>query len=390
MFSRNQILFSSNFFSNLCFFSILAILALYFSVDCHFSASYSGMLMFFVVISSRMGRVILLPFLKEYKAKTALLISSILMCVGYFALYFSKIKWLMFIAFFILGVGYGCNSVYVRSFVGISTSSSNKTKLSYVNLSVLTNLSAALGALLAVYIFSYIGGEYVFLYASVLMLISAYIIYLYFECEESQNTTMKMRHALLFIWRTPGVSYIFIATILSWVMYIQLFSALPLLINNQLAVTPFLGSLYATNTMLIVFFSAPINKYLLRFEIDVYTFIIIGFIFIGCGFILLYLLPTLLSAYFSVALWTLGEILIIPSLNSSLSELTKGAERLHVFAFNGVAIGLGEGAGMYIGTMLTGLQPASQISHIYLYLSWILLFFLGIILILKWVGRHEN
>ena len=222
------------------------------------------------------------------------------------------------------------------------------------------------------------------------MLISTYIIYLFFECDESQNPSMKIHHALLFILRTPGVSYIFMLTIFSWIMYIQLFSTLPLLINNQLAATSFLGSLYATNTMLIVFFSIPINKYLLKFDIDAYAFIIMGFIFIGFGFILLYLLPALLSAYFSVALWTLGEILIIPSLSSSLSELTKGSERLHVFAFNGVAIGLGEGVGMYLGAVLIGLQPHSQISHIYLYLSWILLFFLGIIFILKKVGQHES
>ena len=386
--NKNSILFASNFFSNLCFFSMLAILALYFSVNCKFSASFSGVLMFFVVLSSRAGRIILLPFLKEYETKTSLLISAILMSLGYFVLYLSKIKGLMFIAFFILGVGYGCNSVYVRSLIAISANTKTN-KLSYVNLSVVTNLSAAIGALLAVCVFTKISGEYVFLYSSILMLISACIIYALYDHEEIQISTMRMLQALLFILRTPGVSRIFILTILSWIMCIQLFSVLPLLINNQLAATSFLGSLYAINTLIIVLLSVPINKYLLKFDIDANAFIMIGFLFIGSGFILLYLMPMLLTAYLSVILWTVGEILIIPSLNSSLSELTKGSERLHVFAFNGVAIGFGEGIGMYLGATLAELQPTSQISHIYLYLSWIALFFVGVVFIFKGI-KYEN
>jgi len=377
---KSFVLFSSNFFANLSFFSMLAILTLYFTNSCGFSLKFSGIFMFFVLVFSRVGRIILLPLLKHYASKTALIISALLMSIGYFIIALSKIKIVMLLAFFAMGLGYGCNSVYVRSLIGTAN---NTNKLLYVQLSIVTNLSAAIGSLLAVCVFTHVGGEYVFLYSALMMLISAFIIYSKLHLEEYPISNVNMLQAIGFILRKPGVFWIFILTILSWIMYVQIFSVLPLLLNRQLGATQFLGSLYATNTAMITLFSMSINKYLLKFQMDAYQFIISGFIFIGAGFLLLYLMPIIATAYLSMVLWTLGEILIIPSLSSSLSELTRGSERLNVFAFNGVAIGLGEGVGMYLGTTLVELQPALQTSRVYLFLSLMTLIFLGVLMIFK-------
>ncbi|TAK75862.1 MAG: MFS transporter [Gammaproteobacteria bacterium] len=377
---KSMALFLSNFLSNLSFFSMLSILALYFTQSCRFSLQFSGLFMLFVLFISRTGRIILLPFFEKYTSKSALLISALLMGIGYFILSITKIKIFMFLAFLSVGVGYGCNSVYVRSLIGAGN---NPSKLSYVKLSVVTNLSAAIGSLIAVYIFTHFSGDYVFLYSAILMLISISTTCALLQDERDHLSNINMLQAIRFIFRSPNILRMFGLTTLSWIIYVQIFSALPLFINNKLNDTKFLGSLYATNTILIVLFSVPLNKFLLRFNIHAYNFIITGYIFIGIGFLLLYLLPNLAMSYSSMIMWTFGEILIVPSLNSALSELIQGPERLHVFAFNGVAMGIGEGIGMYLGTALVGLQPISEVSYIYLYLSFIVLFFLTIAFMLK-------
>lgn len=84
-----------------------------------------------------------------------------------------------------------------------------------------------------------------------------------------------------------------------------------------------------------------------------------------------------------MTLWTLAEILMVPALNSAISDLTKETERLYLFAFNGVAMGLGEGIGIYAGTMLTGMQLASQVNQTYLYFFIVAFLFLGIVIIIK-------
>lgn len=362
-------LFSSNFLSNLSFFSMLAILTLYFTQSCGFSLRFSGLFMLCILIFSRAGRILLLPFLKNCTAKIALIISQILMCMSYFILYLTKIKIIMLIGFLVMGMGYGCHSVYVRSLIGMSS------KLSYVQLSIFTNLSAAIGGLLAVYVFLHLAGEYVFLYSSLIMFISTLATYFLLPSEKNNSSDINMMQALRFILTSPGVLQIFILTILSWIMYVQIFSTLPLVMHNQLRATQFLGGLYATNTLMIVLFSMPLNQYLLKLQLTSYHFILSGFLFIGCGFLLLYITPAVITAYLSMILWTVGEILIIPTLNSSLSALTQGSERLHIFALNGVAIGLGEGIGMYLGTALIKFQPGFEINHVYLYLAFITLAF---------------
>lgn len=308
------------------------------------------------------------------------IISALLMSLGFFILYLTKFKFYMFLAFFIMGMGYGCNSVYVRSLIGVGK---NINKLSYVQLSVVTNLSAAIGGLLSVCMFAKSFGGYVFLYSAILMLLSSITIFFFLKNEEDIEGGAKMLQAIYFIFTSPGVSRNFVLTILSWIAYAQIFSTLPLLVNNQLNATSFLGSLYATNTVIIVLFSMPVNRFLLKFNIRAVGFIISGFLCITIGFLLIYLVPMTITLYLSMVMWTLGEILIMPALNSSLSELTKGIERLHVFAFNGIAIGVGEGFGMYLGAALAAMCATSQISDIYLYLSIITLFFVCVAYVLN-------
>ncbi|EKD75158.1 MAG: hypothetical protein ACD_44C00210G0001 [uncultured bacterium] len=79
----------------------------------------------------------------------------------------------------------------------------------------------------------------------------------------------------------------------------------------------------------------------------------------------------------------MGEILFVPALNSTLSECTTGPERLQVFGVSGIVMGLGEGAGMYLGTRLTSLQPMTQINHLYLYLLILAVACIGISLLIK-------
>ena len=382
--TENNVLYISNFLSNFSFFSMLGILTLYFTVHCQFSLHYSGILMFFVLVFSRTGRIIFLPLFKKFQPKSVLIISAILMSAGYGILYITKIKIAMLVAFLCIGVGYGCNSVYVRTLVSSALQTNRiPTKLIYAKLSVITNLSAAIGGLVGVYVFLHLSAHYVFLYASISVLMSALIISASFVEDKVLLNNISMFMAICFIFKRENILSVFLMTILSWALYIQIFSTFPLLINNQLHAAKFLGILYALNTIIIVFFSIPITKYLLKFTIDLYFLIIIAYLLFGIGFLFLYLLPNLITTFISMTLWTLAEILMVPALNSAISELTKESERLYLFAFNGVAMGLGEGIGMYAGTMLTGMQLASQVNQTYLYLFILAFLFLGIVIIIK-------
>lgn len=374
----------ANLLSNFCFFAMLAILTLYFIENCHFSFKLTGIFTLLVLVFSRAGRLFLLPLMSQFPIKQAMIFSSCLMTLSYFFLFFTQNKIGMLLSFFLLGMGYGCHSVYIRSQIGLhNTQNAAETKLRYVRLSVVTNLGGAIASLLAVAIFTRYTGKGVFFIASDLTLINTLCLYFLLQSDATHQKPFHLIEAIRFISNNNVIWRILLLTFLSWALYIQMYSSLPLLTHYQLHTTAFLGGLYATNAIFIVLFSTFINKYLNRYALQVFDTLLIAFACMGAGFLCLFLFPSLTAAYIAIICWTLGEILFVPALNSTLSECTTGPERLQVFGVSGIVMGLGEGAGMYLGTRLTSLQPMTQINHLYLYLLILAVACIGISLLIK-------
>lgn len=366
------VLLSSSFFSNLTFFSMLSILALYLTKECSFSVRATGVLMLLVLLFSRIGRILLLPLLKKCPAKKSLILSTLMMAIGYFILYITKQPVFMVSAFFIMGIGYGCNSVYVRSLI---SNHDGKNKFVYVQLSIATNMSAAVGSVLGVYIFCKSSGSWVYLSSAITMLVSTSLTYLFLKDEDDHRYEADLLKSLYEIIRTPGVLKLFILTIFFWVVYAQIFNTLPLFVDHQLNATSYLGSLYLVNTLIIVFFSMPINRALSKYAFSQSNYFVSGFALISIGFCLIYLVPNLVTVYSAMVVWTMSEMLFIPTLNAALAGLSSGANRLHLFTLNGISIGVGEGLAMYYGSSLVAFDPKPNVSDIYLYLSLTALLF---------------
>jgi MFS family permease len=134
-------------------------------------------------------------------------------------------------------------------------------------------------------------------------------------------------------------------------VFSQLFGTFPLYLKSIYGLTErLIGPLFAVNTVLIVIFQMPLTHAVERFKRG--RVAAAGALFLGAGLSLLPLSRGLLYAAATVAVWTVGEMLMMPTLVTMISlRAPDGAQGQYQGAF-GVAFGVGSVLGPALGTRL--------------------------------------
>ena len=78
-----------------------------------------------------------------------------------------------------------------------------------------------------------------------------------------------------------------------------------------------------------------------------------SFVLYSAGSLIVYVFNNPTIVLISVVLWAFAEILLMPSLQAHLADNTSPENRVVLFSLNAVAMGIGEGAGSFIGARLT-------------------------------------
>ena len=153
-------------------------------------------------------------------------------------------------------------------------------------------------------------------------------------------------------WRRDGIMIsILILTVGLSTVFSQLFGTFPLYLKSIYGLTErLIGPLFAVNTVLIVIFQMPLTHAVERFKRG--RVAAAGALFLGAGLSLLPLSRGLLYGAATVAVWTVGEMLMMPTLVTMISlRAPDGAQGQYQGAF-GVAFGVGSVLGPALGTRL--------------------------------------
>lgn len=378
---------------NLGNYAVMAILSLYFVHTLKLPAAQAGGLMLFTSFSFRFSRVFLAPLLDRFPVRQSAFMSLSLTSVSYLAMMVVRTPLLVLLMLFITGAGYSANALLVKTIAAQGRSSDKPGQslfLRYTSLTIGVNLAAALGSVLGSALFFHWSSAGVFLIAAVTYGLSACMALLLPASEAGSHPRRpKWGTALRLSLRLPALWRALLFTGMGWFLYTQSYASLPLFISDVIHRPDLLGSAFALNAVFIVAGQLPVSKAIIYLRLSSCQSVLLAFLAFACGFALLWLWPGWQIVYAAVALWTLGEMLLMPTLDTLVAEGALVEHKQVAFVVYSVAIGVGEGLGNLFGVSLAGFLLKSG-NFGYLYTLLTMGAFGAMLITLLAAGRKES
>ncbi|HEU5226169.1 MAG TPA: MFS transporter [Ktedonobacteraceae bacterium] len=338
---------------NLGHFAVMAILSLYFVGSLHLPPAQAGGLLLFVSLSFRLSRIFLAPVIDRFPVHQATFMALFLTGFSYLGMSVAKTPILVMALLLSAGIGHGTNSLLVKTLAAHSTNSKkSEVKLLFFRYASLTtgiNIAAAVGAFAGSTLLFHWSASVVFLLAATAYILAGLIAMCLpsNQLEEQQRPKwgagLKLSLRRLPLWRAMLFAF------MGWFLYTQSYASLPLFVSDAVHRPDLLGSVFALNAILVVIGQVPLSRLIIRLHVSILQIIILAFLAFAGGFALLWFFPIWQIVYAAVALWTLGEILLMPALDTLVADGALAEHKQVAFTLNAAAVSLGEGIGNFIG-----------------------------------------
>lgn len=162
-------------------------------------------------------------------------------------------------------------------------------------------------------------------------------------------------------------------SIFIWALYAQLALVLPLRAAMILPNPKDVALIWTINSIIVIFLQGLVTNWIIK-RLDPFTALGLGIFIIGIGISSIYFASAFIHLMISAAIFIFGEMLILPTIDSTVSQLSRSDLIGIFFAMANVVSGLGEAGGKYTGGRLLELGTTKG------YLPWLIYFFSGIVL----------
>jgi MFS family permease len=146
-----------------------------------------------------------------------------------------------------------------------------------------------------------------------------------------------------------------VITALSWALFSQLMLAVPLYASRVLGLEASIGLLWTVSSLVVIALQVPVSRYLLT-RLSPAVAMAAGVALLGAGLGLVGLVPYVTAAtgafgglLGAVLLFVVGEMLLMPTVDSTVSLMAPAAAVGSYFGVASLAWGLGEGVGSLAG-----------------------------------------
>lgn len=170
-----------------------------------------------------------------------------------------------------------------------------------------------------------------------------------------------------------------LVSILIWALYAQLSLALPIRATTILPSPENVALIWTINSVIVVFTQRFITKRFID-RVHPLSALSAGIVFIGMGVGSLFFASSFWHLVISGAIFVIGEMLILPTTDSTISQLSKANMIGLFFAVSNVVSGLGEAAGKSLGGALLGNGEEAALPWIIYVLSGVVLGLLVLVL----------
>lgn len=360
--------------SNIGYYGMLSILPVYFLHTLRLSPALSGLLVLLTSVSFRLNRILLASVVDKIPAHRATAMALAAGAAGFVGLALVRSTIAIALLIPVVGTGGSVNTLTVKVFAAAlrrpAGAEGTPALVRFASLATGLNAAAAIGPLLASVLFLHGTAGPVFGLAA-LTYGSSSLLWLRLgrhPAVAAPSSAPRVRWLRSLTAQLTGRAtrrVLFLAT-LGFVLYAPLYAVLPLFVRAGLHAPALAGTFFAANATLVIAGQLPVSRLLVWWGAGMPAIIAAGFACFGAGFTAIWLWPRIPVAFGAVAFWTLGEMLVMPSLDAWMAQVTPDRDRVSAFALIGGAMSVGDAVGAAAGVAIAGwLAERGRIQDIY-------------------------
>lgn len=186
----------------------------------------------------------------------------------------------------------------------------------------------------------------------------------------------------------PFIVFSFV-TIFIWALYAQLSLVLPLRATVILPEPKNVALIWTINSLIVVSAQGIITKKVIQ-KIQPLSALGLGILFITIGICLIFFAQSFLFLVISGGIFVIGEMMILPTIDSTISQLSKAELIGLFFALSNVVYGLGEAGGKSAGGRILGVAGQNNTLPVIIYASLGFLLIALVLLLRKWEPLKES
>lgn len=297
----------------------------------------------------------------------------------------------------IMGFGNGLNAPSTKAFIAALVSTENRTTAFSLR-GIAANIGTGIAGLV---VFFLIAGssKMIFWIAGLIYLILTLISWTLLPkgCGNPPCPKIPLSGYREVFKNKPFLVFSFVS-IFIWALYAQLSLALPLRATDILSEPKNVALIWTINSFIVISIQGLITKKVIN-RLHPFSALSVGILFITVGIVSLFFSSSFFHLVISGAIFVLGEMLMLPTIDSTISQLSKAELIGLFFALSNVVYGLGEAGGKSIGGRLLEMGQGGGSSPWVIYgVSGVTLFIVVVFLkkweplenILQTAARSEN
>jgi MFS family permease len=362
---------------NVGHWAVMGTLSLYLVVALDLEPFVAGALFTFASFAFRLTRFFTAAVVSRLSPRQAVVGSMLLGAAGYSGIALTSEPVLLVVFLPLVGAGYGSNELVVKSLAAKTRERSRILRYASINTGL--NVAAAVGPLVGNTVFLHWEPRGVFVISAAAFGVAALAGLRLPSARPTGIRTVGAARSMGALLREPLLRHVLILIALGFLLYAQLFATLPLATHSLLNAPEVLGGYFVLNAVLAGAGQVPINRLAQALGAEPDTLVRMSYGCFAAGFALLWLVPRWEVGYASVALWTLGEILLGPAVDTLLAGAVPAGLRILAFTLAAGAMAVGEGLGALTAIPLAGyLAERGQFAQLYLALLVLAIVSIGV------------
>lgn len=355
------------------FFSLASV---YFVDILHYSLSTTAVMLFYSSMVVRTSRIIFLPILDAVNFNISFPFSLLLCSLGFMGLAIVSNPIGVALMILPIGIGYGVNNILIK-FALSEVNNDQPMIRRFAKYSISVNLGAALGPLIGNLFISNHYKVGITLFSSAIFMIAFVVSSFATKKASFHAVRQNWPSAILKLFSLSEFRHYFVLSCLGWFLYGQFCSSLPLFVSQNLAKKEYVGIIFFINAIVAIVCPMQAVKTIQKYTKDEQLILMISFSFYTLGLFMVGVFPDLIFIFVAVIMMSLGEVLMLPTLNSYLTRITSSEERIVSFTLASLTMGIGEATGSFAGTYAIKLgEYYQQLNLPFLVLATIAILFL--------------
>ncbi|WNB91815.1 MFS transporter [Bacillus sp. NEB1478] len=371
------------FITHLGSYLVLPVLPILLKKETGLSASQIGFTLAVISVFMQAGSIVGGILADRTGRRFIIAIGAIIRALGLLGFaYFSTYPFILMTAVF-SGLGLGLNAPSTKAFIS-SLVKEEMRSTAFSLRGIFANIGMALAGLTVFAVFTD-NFRMIFITAAVIYGLASIISWFFLPagCSGGNCEPIEWGEYKKAIKNGPFLVFV-IGTIFVWALYVQFALVLPLRADDVLKNGKDISIIWTINSITVILIQTLITKNIIR-NLHPLTAVGIGTICIGLSLGSLYFASTLFFFVFTGLIFIVGEMMLMPTLDTAISQLSVARFLGMFFGLASVFTGIGEAIGNFLGGKLYSLTSGGTTAAPYItYVAAGFVIFIGMQFLKRW------